>query len=287
MKFKSPIRLDFLSITALVLIIIFLLAAVAAPLLYPDIYEHINGTKAYNREGYNFVQPELPSLSHPFGMNRMGLDILELVVWGLRPLIVIGLVAGVICVIAGVFVGTMAGYFDNFISDVISRSFDILLPFSSLAMLVFIVFVVGSLNMTGIILVFSMTFWVRVARVIRAEVIKMKEQPFITGAKAIGAYQVHIIYKYIFRNMGSTLVNMFFHTFSEIIFVSAALSFLGINYFTTLAPYDLGRLVAMGYATLSVYWWESIFPGLILLLFILSFNILGNYLDFNEKYRVY
>ncbi|MDI6705945.1 MAG: ABC transporter permease [Bacillota bacterium] len=281
-----------LFIVSLLVLGLMVLGGLLAPVIYPLSYDEIRAARstvlavgniaARNVESGYTVTAAPPSLKHPMGTNHVGLDLLALTLWGLRPTLIIATLAMIVIIIVGTLMGLVAGYFGGRADSLVMGFCSIVQPFSNLAMLMFLLMVLSP-GIVTFVLVLSITNWVPVARVVRGEVLKLKEFEFVSSAISIGGEDIYIAVRHIVPNLFSTVLALSTDVFSEVLLISSSLSFLGVNFFSDLSPVDLGQLVAAGYRFLTLYWWESILPGIALILVIISSNLLGISLERIQK----
>lgn len=273
-----------LLVVSLMVLGVMVLGGLLAPVIYPLSYDEIRAARstvlaagnaaARTVEAGYTVAAAPPSLKHPMGTNHVGLDLLSLTLWGLRPTLIIAVLSMTVIIIVGTLMGLVAGYFGGRADSFVMGLCSIVQPFSNLAMLMFLLMVLSP-GIVTFVLVLSITNWVSVARVVRGEVLKLKEYEFVLSAVSAGGEDIYIAVRHIVPNLFSTVLALSADVFSEVLLISSSLSFLGVNFFSDLSPVDLGQLVAAGYRFLTLYWWESILPGLTLMLVVISSNLLG------------
>lgn len=271
-------------ILAVFIVVICMLGGILAPAIYPMNYEQIKIVRytAFKNDRSFLVKATPPSPEHPFGTNHVGQDLLALVLWGIRPTLVIACLSTLVIVVTGAILGAVSGYVGGRVDSIVMGFSDIIQPFNNLAMYMFLLYMLP-LKLITVVLVLVMTNWVPVARVVRGRVMELREAEFVNAAVSIGGEEIYIAVRHIAPNIVPLTLSMAADVFGETLLITSSLSFLGVNYFTTLSPLDLGQLVAVGYRYLSIYWWESILPGVVLTLVILSSNILGMQLERSIK----
>jgi len=221
------------------------------------------------------------------GTDSDGFDIFTQVAWGARLSLIVGLVATGIGIGVGLLVGLLAGYLGKIVDEVLMRFTDMLLVIPSLPLLIVLVAVLGT-SIWNIILVLGGLGWMGFARIIRAQVLSIRERPFIEAAKASGAGTGHILSHHVFTNLVSlTYVNLALSVPSAIV-GEAALSFLGLGDPTVVT---WGRMLELSYetgaTTGNLTWWWVLPPGFAIALISLAFILLGYGLDtiFNPRLR--
>jgi len=221
-----------------------------------------------------------PSAAHIFGTDTLGRDIFSRIVYGSKISLSIGFIAVGIAVLIGVFLGSMAGYYGGSLDYAIMRFVDIMLCFPTLFLILAVIALLEP-SIYNIMFVIGATGWMGVARLVRAEVLKLKEADFVLAAKVMRRSGAWIIASHLIPNaIGPVLVSATLGLGGAIL-VESALSFLGIGVQPPVPSW--GNILMDGKSTLGVAWWLTIFPGVFILLTVLSYNLLGEGLrDFLE-----
>lgn len=214
-----------------------------------------------------------PTLEHPLGYDHIGRDLLSRVIYGSRVALMVGLVATVVSVTIGVLVGAIAGFFGGWVDSVLSRIVDTLMAFPLLALLIVLSAVLGP-SLTTTIIVIGVTTWARFARVVRADVMSLKETDFITAARAIGVRDGRIIWRHIVPNVLGPVVVLASLGVGGVIILESALSFLGLGIQPPTPSW--GGTLADGRALIRQYPHITTFPGLMIFVTVLAFNLLGD-----------
>lgn len=245
-----------------VIILILAVCAVSAPFLAP-----------YDPTAIDIKEALMPpSPPHLLGTDQLGRDIFSRMVYGMRISLSIGFVAVGIAAIIGVALGSIAGYYGGKTDAVIMRFVDIMLCFPSFFLILAVVAIIGP-SIYNIMIVIGLTSWMGMARLIRAEVLSLKEREFILAAKALGVSNVKIIIRHLIPNgIGPVLVSFVLGVAAAVL-VEAALSFLGLGVQPPTPSW--GNILMEGKATLGVAWWLIFFPGFAILITVLAFNLLG------------
>ncbi len=215
-----------------------------------------------------------PSISHPFGTDWSGKDIFSRVIYGARYSLSIGVIAVSLALLIGVPLGGIAGYFGGWIEELIMRIVDVLyaFPFLVLAIAIIAVFGPGYWKMIGALVLVS---WISYTRLIRAEILSVKENEYVLAAKALGASDRSIIFRHIIPNAIAPVIVQATLGIGTVVLSAAALSFLGLG--LQAGTPEWGTMLSHGRDTLSQgQWWITVFPGLAIFLFVLSINLVGD-----------
>lgn len=252
---------------AFLLLLVF--AAVAAPWIAP--YDPLAGDVLAN-----LMPPNLPDDSGPphlLGTDMLGRDVLSGILYGARISLIVGIVSVIGAGTLGCAIGLVCGYCRGLVDEMLMRLVDIQLAFPFILLAIFIMYVLGQ-GLTNVIVVLVIATWPIYARVARAEAMRLRETEFVQAAKAIGAGHGRILVRHILPNAVSPLIVVATTAVPQMIIFEAALSFLGIG----LPPSEIswGSLLAAGRDYLDQAWWIATFPGLAIMLTILSANVLGN-----------
>jgi len=214
-----------------------------------------------------------PSLAHPFGTDPYSRDVLSRVINGARLSLGIGVIATVISVTLGVAFGAAAGLAGGIVDAVMMRALDALMAIPRLLLLIALLAGWRSLPVTTLVLFLGLTGWFGLSRIVRGQVLALKEAEFVTAARALGANQGRIIVRHLLPNLFSIIIVAATLGFAHVIVLEAGLSYLGIGVPQPLASW--GNIIQDGADDVARLWWLSLFPGLTLLLTVVSLNTLG------------
>ena len=215
---------------------------------------------------------ERPSPAHPFGTDQLGRDVLSRMIYGSRVSLAVGFVSVGIATAIGLALGSVAGYKGGSIDGAVMRLVDLMLVFPSLFLLLAVLAFLRP-SIWTIMAVIGLTSWMRVARLVRAEFLTLKEREFVVWSHAIGARGVRIIWRHILPNaMAPVLVAMTLGI-PHAILTESGLSFLGLGVPPPHATW--GNILNEGKDTIEIGWWLSFYPGLAILVTVLSYNLLG------------
>jgi peptide/nickel transport system permease protein len=263
----------------LVLTGILLLCALFAPLIAPYSYGQLTGP------GGDFPTQAPPSADHIWGTTVSGYDVFSRVIWGTRTAVVVIVVSVAMSIVAGVLLGLISGYIGGWLDRVLVVIADAVYAFPSLlvAIVVSIVISGGQSSLWGGIfsaaVSITVVFIPQYFRVIRAETVRLKAEPFVESAMVVGTPVSRIIFKHIYRNATRTLPLIFTLNASEAILTLAGLGFLGFGIEPTAAAewgFDLNK--AMSDVTAGI-WWTGIFPGIAIVLTVLGLTLVGESLN--------
>jgi peptide/nickel transport system permease protein len=213
------------------------------------------------------------SLTYPLGTDNVGRDICSRMIHGSRISLLVGISAVGVSMLLGVNLGLVAGFAGGWIDNAIMTLVDIMLAFPQLILAFAMVAVLGP-GIGNIIVVLGLTGWERYARVVRAEVLALREREFVQAARAIGVSNPKIVVGHIMPNTFSSVIVMATLQTAQAILAEAALSFLGLGTGRTYPSW--GQMISLGRDYISIAWWLSTFPGLAILLTVLAINLVGD-----------
>lgn len=217
-----------------------------------------------------------PSLKHPFGTDLLGRDVFSRVIYATRISLEVSLVAVGISVTIGTFLGALAGFLGGIVDLMVCRFIDIMLCFPTIFLILAVVAYLEPSILT-IMIVIGITSWMGVARLVRAEILSLKERDFILAAKLYGASTFRIIFKHLLPNALPPILVSASLGMGHAILIESALSFLGIGVQPPIPSW--GNILIEGKETLEIAWWLSVIPGLAILVTVLAFTLLGESLQ--------
>jgi peptide/nickel transport system permease protein len=267
-----------LSLAGIIIIFIFAIIAIFAPLIAPTPVGH-GDPYLIPRDGYS-ATPRLPSEEHIFGTTEGQYDIFYGVVWGTRSAFRVGLVVIGIVVVVGIILGSLAGYFGGVIDEVIMRITDIFLAFPALILAMALVTVMQP-SLTSVMIALTVVSWPSYARLIRGDILQVREEDYVEASRGLGASSARVILRHVLPNAIYPTLIMASLDIGAVVLSAAALSFLGLG-----APEgyaDWGQLTSfarnwiVGPSSDPLrYWFAVTIPGLFILFFVLGWNLLGD-----------
>ncbi|WNR46427.1 ABC transporter permease [Paenibacillus roseipurpureus] len=215
----------------------------------------------------------VPSSSHLFGTDDFGRDVWTRVWWGTRISLFIGIVAALIDLVIGVIYGGISAYYGGKVDEIMQRSIEIVYAIPFLLIAILLIMVIGS-GISSIIIAYSITGWVPMARLVRGQMLTLKEQEFVLASRTLGASPMRIIMRSLIPNALGIIIVQITFVVPSAIFTEAFLSFIGLGVKPPLA--SLGNLLSDGANYIRLYPHRLIFPTIIFSLILLSFNLLGD-----------
>ena len=256
-----------------VVLTIFLLSAIFGNVISP-----------YDPSDMAFDMMEPPSWSHPLGTDDLGRDLLSRIIVGTQVSLFVGISTVVIALIAGLILGVLAGYLGGWVDHVIMRYIDLQWAFPNFIIAVYLVAVFGT-GLSNVIVAISLAFVDDFARIARGMVLSIKEEQYVAAARTVGVSDIRIMWRHILPNAAAPIIVQATVSISYAILGEASLSFLGLGVDASTPTW--GLILADGRSFISRAWWLGIFPGLAIMLTVLSINFLGDtlrdFLDVRES----
>jgi peptide/nickel transport system permease protein len=257
------------AIFGLGVVVVVLLAALFAPWLTPfdPLEQDIN--QRLKEPGWQTAAGRV----HMLGTDHLGRDILARVIFGSRIALVVGVSAVLISGVLGMAIGLVAGYFGGKVDDFFMRLADIQLAFPFILLAIAVIGVLGP-NLRNIIIVIGVSSWVVYARVVRGEVLSIREREFVQAAIALGSRDGRVLVRHVLPNAFTPWLVVATLDMARVIVIESALSFLGLGVQPPTPTW--GGMLADGRVYLSTAWWLATFPGLAILVTVLGINLLGD-----------
>jgi len=259
---------------------VFLTMAVFAPILAT--HSNPNSSDWWNPS--NRYLP--PSSKFLFGTDHYGRDVYSLTVFGSRASLIVGFAASVISIFLGTTIGLLSGYLGKFSDEVLMRFTDFFLVLPWFPLMIVVAMLMGK-SFTNVIIVIGITSWPSTARIVRSQVLSVREKTFIERARAIGSKSGHIIYRHILPNVFPLIFANTILLIANSIFSESFLDFFGLGD-SNVVSWGTMLEVAYEYHAFSSYaWWSILAPGACIVILIMSFYLIGDALDeiMNPKLR--
>jgi len=285
LKVPSTVRrllLNPLSLIGIIIVIFFIAVAIAAPYLAPPKWPH----EPYRipRDGFR-AEPQPPSAEHPFGTTEGQYDIYYGIIWGTRTAFKVGLIITGATFLIGVTIGSIAAYYGGWVDEILMRIVEVVQAFPFLLAAITLAVILrshpqivrlGGGIYTGMAALIAFG-WTTYARLIRGDILSIKERDYVLAARAIGVGDLGIIFKHILPNaIYSTLVVASMDIGSYVLSFSA-LSFLGLG--ADIGYADWGQMLSFArnwIPVLADFWYIIVYPGMAILLFVLGWNLIGD-----------
>ncbi|QOR34045.1 ABC transporter permease [Clostridium sp. 'deep sea'] len=274
MNIKKMFRMLFKRKTALIgfiILVIVISTALLAPLIAP-----------YDPNASSLKKRLLPpswekggSKEHFLGTDPQGRDILSRIIFGTRVSLLVGIVTVLIAGTIGTFLGLLAGYYRGTVDNIIMRLAEIQLAFPFILLALAIMAVLGA-GLKNVIIVLSITGWVIYSRLVRGEVLLLRELEYVKAAKALGQKDLKIMVKHILPNILPTIIVVGTLRVANMIIAESSLTFLGLGVESGIPTW--GSMLADGRDYITNAWWVATFPGIAIMVTVLGINLLGDWL---------
>ena len=248
----------------LIVLVVLVLAAVLAPYVSPA-----------QPDSMAFSMLQAPSWHHPFGTDDLGRDLLSRVIYGARVSLFVGLATVASSMLVGVVMGVLAGYYGGWLDTIIMRYIDLQWAFPNFIIAVYLVAVFGA-GLSNVIIAIALAFLDDFARIARGMVLTIRELDYVEGARALGASDLRLMLRHILPNSMAPLIVQATVSVSYAILAEAGLSFLGLGVKASTPTW--GLILSDGRSFITRAWWLGIFPGVAIMITVLSINFFGDYL---------
>ena len=249
-------------LTGLIVITLLIVVALFAPVISP-----------YTPSEQNvFERLQAPSLNHIFGTDDLGRDVFTRMVFGARISLAVGFISVFIILVIGTLLGIISGYYGGKTDYIIMRFTDIVLCFPTFFLIILVIAFIEP-NIYNVMIVIGVTSWPGLARLVRAEVLSLKEREFILVSKMMAISNIQIFFVHILPNIISPLMVYSSLAIGGAILTESALSFLGLGVQPPMPSW--GQILTSGKDYIYMAWWLSLFPGIAILVTVLAFNLVG------------
>lgn len=282
--FWRRLRTDKVALAALVFIGLLVLVAVFAPQIVKLFGAPPPDQQSSAALDPTFGSPTGPSSAHLFGVDKLGEDVFSRVVYGARVSLEVAILSTGSAVIVGVLIGLLAGYYGSWVDTALSRALDVLLAFPILLLGIGLASAcslgdgcVGGIiqpGLTVVVSVIAIATFPYIARIIRGQVLSLREKEFVEAARSLGASNRRIIFRQILPNLVAPIIVYTTLVLPQNILFEAALSFLGVGVQPPTASW--GQMIADATEIFDTAWWFMVFPGVALVLTVLAFNLVGD-----------
>jgi len=277
-------RRDRLAIAGGIFIFLLIAVAAAAPLVveyvlgHSPFEQHMMDTITVGGKQIEVVDedglPVGPNRVFLFGADLTGRDVLSRVIYGGRISLLVAILATVVSLIIGLVWGTVAAYYSGLIDTVLSRLMELMMAFPILLLAIALASAMQSSSLMVVILIIGFVNWTYIGRIVRGQVLSLRKREFVEAARALGAGDLHIMFRVIMPNLVAPLIVYSTLAVAGNILFETALSFLGLGVQPPTPSW--GNMIREGMSYYNVAWWITAFPGLFILLAVLAFNLLGD-----------
>ena len=285
---RSPLQLfwrrfrkDKVAMVAACFVVLACLVAILAPVIVK-----VTGAPDPNVQNPNllddFGSPSGPTAQNWLGVDQRGRDVFARVVYGARISLEVAFISTFIIVLVGVVIGLIAGYYRGITDSLLTRAMDVMLAFPVLLLAIGlgVACADGCINgviqpgLTVVVTVIALSLWPYMARIVRGQVLSLREKEFVEAARSLGASHSRIIFREILPNLVAPIIVYSTILIPQVILFEAALSFLGIGIDPGTPSW--GSMISDAVGVFDIAWWFMTFPGLALVLTVLAFNLVGD-----------
>ena len=243
------------------------------PLVYQDPYRRVRNGEWEDRPGNPSGTDGAPNRYNFFGTNQQGFDVFAQMVHGTQIALSVGFVSMGIAGVIGITIGAMAGYLGGWVDTILSRLIELVMCIPPLVLILALVAMLDNVSNFHLMAIVGCTSWTGIARLARAEFMKLKQMEFITAARAMGASRWRIMFWHVLRNaLAPVLVPITFGIAAAIL-IESGLSYLGFG--ASPPNPSWGTLLKSGRSTIQQTWWLIVFPGAAIFLTVLAYNLIG------------
>ena len=261
-EFWTRLKRNRMAMTGLALVLGLFVVSIFAPWLAP-----------YDPNLIDLKQVLMPpSPAHYLGTDTLGRDVLSRIIFGSRVSLKVGFVAVGLATLIGLFIGALAGYYGGWVDSALMRLVDLMLCFPAFFLILAVIALLEP-SIWNIMAVIGLTGWMGVARLVRAEFLSLREREFVTAARALGAGDIRLILRHMLPNALAPVMVSATLGVAGAILTESALSFLGLGVQPPTPSW--GNILTAGKDNIEIAWWLSVFPGLAILITVMSYNLLG------------
>ena len=261
-SFRRVVQRDPRAFAGAIFLIVLLTAAIFAPWIAP-----------HDPNGMDFMMMEEPSGAHPLGVDDLGRDLLSRIIHGARVSLFVGVVTVGIALMLGVGMGILAGYYRGWVDTIIMRYIDLQWAFPNILIAVYLVAVFGT-GLSNVMVAITLAYLDDFARIARGMTLQVKEELYVQAARAYGASDLSIMLRHILPNIMAPVIVLATVSVSNAILAEAVLSFLGLGVSSDTPTW--GLILSEARSFVSRAWWLGVYPGLAIMLTVLSINFLGD-----------
>jgi peptide/nickel transport system permease protein len=243
------------------------------PLVYQDPYRRVRTDEWPGRPGNPSGPDGRPSRLNWFGTNQQGFDVFAQMVHGTQIALSVGFVSMGIAAAIGIVVGGMAGYFGGWIDMLLSRLIELVMCIPSLVLILALVAMLDNVSNYHLMVIVGITSWTSIARLARAECLKLKQMEYVQAARAMGASGWRIMARHVLRNALAPVLVPITFGIAQAILIESGLSYLGFG--ASPPNPSWGTLLKSGRLAIQEMWWLILFPGLAIFLTVLAYNLIG------------
>jgi peptide/nickel transport system permease protein len=280
--FWRRFRADRVAMVSAGFIILLIVIAVLAPVVVSVFglpSPNVNDSNALDA----FGSPTGPSGAHPFGVDQLGRDVLSRVIYGSRISLEVGIIGTAVAAVVGTVIGLLAGFYRGWVDTLLSRMVDVFLAFPVLVLGLGIGAACGVRGCAGgliqpglgtVIFIITLSSFTYIARIVRGQVLSIREREFIDASRSLGASNRRILFREILPNLVAPLIVYSSLLIPTNILLEAGLSFLGVGIRPPTSSW--GQMISDASGNFNTQWWYMVFPGAALLLTVLAFNLVGD-----------
>jgi peptide/nickel transport system permease protein len=250
---------------------IFLVLTAVMGIMAPLIAPHDPNLQTLSKR----LVPPFEDLSYPLGTGQLGRDIVSRLIYGSRIALIVGLATVAISGALGIALGLLAGFYGGAVDDLISWVGNVFLAFPFFLLALAVVAVLGG-GLRNLIIVLALTSWMSYMRVVRGELLTLRETPFVEAARTIGVGDARLLVRHVLPNVLTPIIVIATFEVARMIISESALSFLGLGVGTQTPSW--GGMLADGRTYLGTAWWVATFPGIAIMITVLAINLLGDWL---------